>query len=238
MRDKVAAPAAEQHKTKKQQQRRATGLALALALGTDSVAAAKKQSALAGMVSPATRALWKAVELRKPKRAAKAIEEGADPNALAGVGTEALDQLSALHRAVQLCVPALVDAIAEAAKRKGVALEWGLPSSRYGYTPLMMATVGGSQRRPEPSPAQEAATVVAALKAGAQVSINDRGATGFFMEKATDLSYTPLLHFLSLGRKRWGCAQALLDAGADSLRACGAAQPRFLARIGRLQYAR
>lgn len=173
--------------------------------------------ALALMVSPATRALWKAVEQRKAKRAAKAIEEGADPNALAGVGAEELDQLSALHRAVQLCVPALVDAIAEAAKRKGVALEWGLPSSRYGYTPLMMATVGGSQRRPEPSPAQEAATVVAALKAGAQVSIDDRGATGVFMVSAGDLSYTPLLHYLSMGREREGCAQALLEAGAQTL---------------------
>ncbi len=173
--------------------------------------------ALALMVSPATKALWKAVEHRKPKRAAKAIEEGADPNALAGVGTEELDQLSALHRAVQLCVPALVDAIAEAAKRKGVALEWGLPSSRYGYTPLMMATVGASQRRPEPSPAQEAATVVAALKAGAQVSIDDRGATGVFMVSGGDLSYTPLLHYLSMGREREGCAQALLEAGAQTL---------------------
>jgi hypothetical protein len=169
------------------------------------------------MVSPATRALWKAVELRKPKRAAKAIVDGADPNALAGVGTEELDQLSALHRAVQLCEPALVLAIAEAASSKGMALQWGLASSRYGYTPLMMATVGGSGRRPEPSPAQEAATVVAALKAGAQVSIDDRGATGFFMGKSTDLSYTPLLHYLSMGRKHGGvCAQAVFDAGAKT----------------------
>jgi ankyrin repeat protein len=157
-----------------------------------------------------TRRLWAAVNRRDARGAAAALADGADPNALVGPGGDAKDNLSALHNAMQLCEPALVRAIAEAAARAGTALDWTQPSSLRGYTPLMMPPT----LRPAATPAREAETVAAALEAGALASIEDRGATGAVMEDSSDLSYTPLLFFLVWGREHEGGARALLDAGA------------------------
>jgi hypothetical protein len=66
--------------------------------------------------------LWLAVERRDASRAAAKVAAGADPNALLGEGFEHDDRQNALHRAMQLCDPQLVSAIAAAVKRKRFSL--------------------------------------------------------------------------------------------------------------------
>jgi hypothetical protein len=97
------------------------------------------------------------VERRDGSSAAAKVAAGCDPNTLFGEGLEDDDRLNALHRAMQLCNPQLVSAIAAAVKRKHVSLNWSKPSSRWGYTSFMMA----SFRRFNPEP-----TALAKLTAG------------------------------------------------------------------------
>ena len=75
---------------------------------------------------------WLAVERRDGSSAAAKVAAGCDPNTLFGEGLEDDDRLNALHRAMQLCNPQLVSAIAAAVKRKHVSLNWSKPSSRWG----------------------------------------------------------------------------------------------------------